>query len=188
MITLFDIKDVNRAPSSFNTDKLKWLNQQYIKAADPTELAGLLGPHLARRHVREDAPSRLARIVEVQRERARTLEELAAISLFYFQDMDLDAVPEKQAKKAFAATVEAPLTTIRAKLEALVAWQRQSIHAAMDATVAELGIGFGKLGMPLRIAVTAGHPAPELDLTMELVGKEACLRRIDAALERIRLG
>ena len=45
--------------------------------------------------------------------------------------------------------------------------------------------GFGKLGMPLRIAVTAGRPAPELDLTLELVGREAGLRRIDAALARI---
>ena len=185
MIERFDIKDVNKAPSSFNTDKLKWLNQRYIKAADPMELAGLLERHLARRNVREEDLSRLSRIVEAQRERARTLEELADISLFYFQDVDLSLVPEKQARKAFATSSKTPLKTIREKLEALHEWKRENIRAAMDATVAELGIGFAKLGMPLRVAVTGGNPAPDLDLTMELVGKEGCLWRIDVALELI---
>ena len=185
MIEWFDIKDVNKAPSSFNTDKLKWLNQQYIKATDPTELAGLLERHFARRNVREEDLSRLSRIVEAQRERARTLEELADISLFYFQDVDLSLVPEKQARKAFATSSKTPLKTIREKLEALHEWKRENIRAAMDATVAELGIGFAKLGMPLRVAVTGGNPAPDLDLTMELVGKEGCLWRIDVALELI---
>ena len=149
------------------------------------ELAGLLERHLARRNVREEDLSRLSRIVEAQRERARTLEELADISLFYFQDVDLNLAPEKQARKAFAVSSEAPLKTIREKLEALHEWKRENIRAAMDATVAELGIGFAKLGMPLRVAVTGGNPAPDLDLTMELVGKEGCLWRIDVALELI---
>lgn len=185
MIEWFDIGDVNKAPSSFNTEKLQWLNQQYMKQADPAELAALLERHLASRDVQEPDSNRLSRIVAAQRERARTLEELAEISRFYFRDPDLSAVPQKQAKKAFAAAAEAPLKTVRAKLAALEAWSREGIHAAMEATVAELEIGFGKLGMPLRIAVTAGHPAPELDLTMALVGHAACLRRIDAALARI---
>ena len=187
MIERFNIKDVNKAPSSFNTDKLKWLNQQYIKAADPAELAGLLGRHLARLGVQEEDLSRLSRIVEAQRERARTLEELADVSLFYFQDVDLDSVTEKQAKKAFATSSETPLKTIREKLEALPEWKREDIRAAMDATVAELGIGFAKLGMPLRVAVTGGNPAPDLDLTMELVGRGGCLRRIDVVLRLIEM-
>ena len=185
MIARFAIEAVNKAPSSFNTDKLQWLNQHYMKAAEPTALAALLEPHLARRDIHESDSTRLARIVAAQRERAQTLEELADISRFYFQDIDLTAVPEKPAKKAFAAAAEAPLQTVRAKLAALATWEQAAIHAAMEATVAELGIGFGKLGMPLRIAVTGGAPAPELDLTMELVGRDACLRRIDAALRRI---
>ena len=185
MIEWFDIKDVNKAPSSFNTEKLKWLNQQYMKEVDSVRLAGLLGRHLARRDVREVDVARLSRIVEAQRERAWTLEELADISLFYFQDVDLSLVSEKQAKKAFAKASEEPLRVVKGKLEALREWERADIRAAMDDTVAELGIGFAKLGMPLRVAVTGGNPAPDLDLTMELVGRGGCLQRISVALERI---
>ena len=185
MVALFDIRDVNKAPSSFNTDKLRWLNRQYIKEADPKVLAGLMDRHLQSRGVREDDQDRLTQIIQAQRERAHTLEELAEVSLFYFQDVDLNMVSEKQAKKAFAPATQAPLTAIRERLAALEDWNREAIHVAMDATVAALDIGFGKLGMPLRLAITAGHPAPDLDLTMALVGKEASLRRIDAALERI---
>ena len=84
MVALFDIRDVNKAPSSFNTDKLRWLNRQYIKEADPKVLAGLMDRHLQSRGVREDDQDRLTQIIQAQRGRAHTLEELAEVSLFYF--------------------------------------------------------------------------------------------------------
>jgi glutamyl-tRNA synthetase len=124
------------------------------------------------------------RVVEAQRERARTLKELAQISLFYYQDFgDYDPAAAKKALKA--AAVE-PLKAIRERLEAVDTWERAAIHRAMTEVVAGLGIGFGKLGMPLRVAVTGGQPSPDLDLTLELVGRDACLRRVDQAVEYIR--
>jgi glutamyl-tRNA synthetase len=125
-------------------------------------------------------------VVEAQRERAKTLVELAEISAFYYRDFD--GYPEKPVKKAFTEAAIAPLETIRAKLEALSDWNREALHGCIEQTVAELEIGMGKLGMPLRLAITGGTPAPDLDLTLQLVGKEASLRRIDKALEFIRKG
>jgi glutamyl-tRNA synthetase len=128
----------------------------------------------------------LVAVVEAQRERAKTLVELAEISAFYYRDFD--DYPEKPAKKAFGEAAITPLEMIKAKLEALTDWNRETIHGCIERTVVELEIGMGKLGMPLRLAITGGTPAPDLDLTLQLVGREASLRRIDQALEFIRKG
>lgn len=185
MIELFDMAEVNKSPSAFNTDKLRWINQQYMKEAEPARLAGLLIPHLAKRDVDETDLDRLSAIVEAQRERAQTLEELADISLFYFQDFD--SYPEKTAKKAFKPEAADVLADIRSRLME-ADWNRESIHGAMQATVDAMEIGFGKLGMPLRLAVTGGNPAPDLDLTVMLIGRDATLRRIDQAIAVIKAG
>ncbi len=184
MIELFDIGDVNKAASAFNTEKLLWLNQHYIKSDKPERIAHLLSPHMGDLGIDPAEGPDLATIVEAQRERAKTLVDLAEISAFYYRDFE--DYPEKPAKKAFSEAAIAPLETVKAKLEALTEWDREAIHGCIEQTVAELEIGMGKLGMPLRLAVTGGTPASDLDLTLQLVGRETTLRRIDKALDFIR--
>lgn len=183
MIELFDLSGVNKAPSSFNTDKLRWLNAQYIKQDDPKRVAHLLSSHLGDLGIDPTEGPELSVVVEAQRERASTLVELADICAFYYQDFE--GYPEKAAKKAFKPEAAEPLTLVRKVFDEVEQWQRSDIHDAMQATVGILGIGFGKLGMPLRLAVTGGNPSPDLDLTLELIGREACLRRIDKAIAHI---
>ncbi|MEN8176094.1 MAG: glutamate--tRNA ligase, partial [Pseudomonadota bacterium] len=183
MIQLFDLDAVNKAPSTFNTDKLKWLNQQYIKEADPLRIAHLLGHHFGELGIDPSEGPDIAEVIVAQRERANTLVELATISAFYYRDFD--AYPEKAAAKAFKAAAVEPLGQVRSKMETLATWDREGLHALLQAVAEELDIGFGKVGMPLRLAVTGGSPSPDLDLTMFLVGKPACLRRIEQALAYI---
>ncbi len=183
MVQLFDIREVNRAPSSFNTEKLLWINQQYLKAADPARVARLLSPHLGRLDIDPAEGPDVVAVVEAQRERARTLVELAEISVFYWRDPE-DYDP-KAAKKAFRPEAAQALRTAASHLEAVSEWAREPLHEAIQATVEALGVGFGKVGMPLRLAITGGKPAPDLDLTLELVGREASLRRIRRAVEHI---
>ena len=183
MITLFDIGNVNRASSSFNTEKLQWINQQYIKECDLQHLAILLAPHLQERGIDVEVGDHLVAVCEAQRERARTLTELAEISTFYYEDFE--EFDPAAAKKAFRGEATEALRAVSAKLAALEEWQREPLHAAVAATVEELGVGFGKVAMPLRIAVTGGAPSPDLDLTLRLIGRETCLRRIDMAISFI---
>ncbi|MGD8310192.1 MAG: glutamate--tRNA ligase [Chromatiales bacterium] len=184
LIQAFDIVDVNRAPSAFNTEKLLWLNQHYMKADDPARVAHLLSPHLGDLGIDPTDGPELVDVVKAQRERAQTLVELARISAFYYRDFE-EYAPNTAAKALKTQALE-PLREARRHLEALAAWDRGSIKGALDAVVERLSIGFGKLGMPLRLAVTGGTPSPDLDLTLELVGREATLRRIDRAVEHIR--
>jgi glutamyl-tRNA synthetase len=184
MIEFFDIDDVNRAASAFNTEKLLWLNQHYMKSDKPERIAHLLSPHMGDLGIDPALGPDLVAVVEAQRERAKTLVELAEISAFYYKDFD--EFDEKTAKKAFKAAAIEPLDKVREKMAALAEWNREALHGCIHQTVDELGIGLGKLGMPLRLAVTGGSPAPDLDLTLFLIGREATLRRIDKALDYIR--
>ena len=184
MIQLFELEDVNKAASAFNTEKLNWINQQYIKSADSERIAHLISFHLGELGIDPSEGANLVEVIEAQRERAQTLKELAQISAFYYRDFD--EFNEKAAKKAFKEAAIEPLSTVKNEIASIVDWNRENLHKAIENTVAQLDIGFGKVGMPLRTAVTGGAPSPDLDLTLYLVGKQACLRRIDQAIEEIK--
>ncbi len=184
MIEHFDLSNVNKAPSSFNTEKLLWINQHYIKDSDPARVAHLLSVHMGDLDIDPALGPDLVEVVKVQCERAKTLVELAEISAFYYKDFD--GYNEKSMKKAFKEDAIAPLERTRSTLLALDEWHPDAIKRVLDEVVAELEIGFGKLGMPLRLAITGGSPSPDLDTTLYLVGREASIRRIDRALETIR--
>ncbi len=183
MIQLFELEQVNKAPSAFNTEKLLWINHHYIKADDPKRIAHLLSPHMGRLDIDPTQGPDLVKVVEAQRERASTLVELARISAFYYRDFD--SFDEKAARKALKAGALEPLALVRSRLAELPDWNREDIHAVIASVVDTLETGFGKVAMPVRVAVTGGAPSPDLDLTMEMVGREACLRRIDKAIAYI---
>ncbi len=183
LIQLFDIEAVNSSASTFNTSKLIWLNQHYIKESDPAHIAHHLSYHLSKLDIDPSEGPKLLEVIKANQERSKTLVEMAENCSIYYKDF-ADYNP-KAAKKAFKPEAIAVLEKMSAKLMRLPGWSRELIHAAMAQTVAELEVGFGKVGMPLRLAVTGGAPAPDLDLTMHLMGLETCLRRIEKAIDYI---
>ena len=183
MIELFDISNVNKAASSFNTEKLLWINQHYIKESDPARVAHLLSVHMGELDIDPALGPDLVEVVKVQRERAKTLVELAEVCAFFYKDFD--EYNAKTMKKAFTEAAIEPLERARTGLSSLQEWHPEAIKRVLDEVVAELEIGFGKLGMPLRLAITGGAPSPDLDATLHLVGQEASIRRIDKALATI---
>ncbi|MDH5547072.1 MAG: glutamate--tRNA ligase [Gammaproteobacteria bacterium] len=183
MIELFEVKAINRAPSTFNPDKLLWINHQYIMNSEPAHVLHHLSYHLGNVGIDPTEGPDILEVIKAQRERTKTLIELAEQCRIYYQD--LDGFDEKSAKKAFKPEAVEVLNNIKVKLMALQDWTREAIHAAMEQTVAELEIGFGKLGMPLRLAVTGGAPTPDLDLTVYLIGRDKSLSRIEKAVAYI---
>jgi len=182
MIELFDIDQVNKAPSSFDTDKLLWLNQHYLQHADSGRIARLLSPHLGRLGVDPATGPDLLEVVEAQQARAKTLVELAEISLFAYKDFD--AYDEQAAKKHLRPVALEPLERLRAGLEmlALEDWEPETLERTVERVAAELGVNMGKVAQPLRVAIVGRAASPGIDVTLRLVGKEATLRRIDKAL------
>lgn len=183
MIELFDLKDCNRAPSGFNTDKLIWVNQHYMKTLAPSYVAEHLAWHMADQGINTDNGPSLEAIVQVQADRVKTLKEMAEISRYFFEDFtEFDA---NALKKHLRPVAQQPLELARTKLAELTQWKAEAIHAAINATAEELELGMGKVGMPLRVAATGAGNSPSLDITLELLPKEKVLARIDMALAAI---
>jgi glutamyl-tRNA synthetase len=183
MVEFFDIKDVNKAASIFNTEKLLWINQHYIKNADPARLARLLSTHLGDLGIDPAAGPDLVAVVGEQRERARTLVEMAEISAFFYRDYeDFD---ENAAKKHLKVAAREPLGLVRGRLAVLDDWEAEKLHQVVIDVAESLGLNMGKVAQPLRVAVVGRAASPGIDVTLQLVGKEACLRRIDRALAYI---
>jgi glutamyl-tRNA synthetase len=188
MVALFDIEDVNRAASSFNTDKLDWLNQHYIANGDPERVARLLRTHLGNLGIDPAAGPDPVLVVQAQAARAKTLVELAEISAFCYRDFE-EYDPEA-AKKHLKPAALGPLTRLKEAFElmALEDWTPEGLHRAVERVAEGLGEKMGKVAQPLRVAIVGRAASPGIDLTLQLVGKEAVLRRIDRALQHIAAG
>jgi len=183
MIELFDINDVNSAASIFNPEKLLWLNQQYIIAASPEHIAHHLAIHLGKLDIDPSQGPDILEVVRAQQERAKTLVEMAQISEFIYRDFeDYD---EGAAKKHLRPVAKEPLEKIKAALVALDDWSEETLHQTVESVSEALDVKMGKVAQPLRVAVVGRAASPGIDVTLKLIGKEACLRRIDKALDYI---
>jgi len=180
MIAAFDIHDVNKAASAFNPEKLLWLNQQHMMRSPPTALVPHLRAQLRRLGLDSDDEALLEGVIVAQRERAKTLKEMAENSRFFFTDevpLDPKAVAKHLNPEALGT-----LGKVRGKLAALGDWRAASIHDVLNALAAELQVGLGKIAQPLRVAVTGTAVSPPIDATLALLGRGRSLARIDAAL------
>ncbi len=183
MVKLFDIKDVNTSASAINPQKLLWLNQHYIKTGDLPRLAAELGWHLARMGVDVSKGPSLEGLVKAQQERAKTFKEMAEGSRFFFEDVK-EYDPQAAAKN-LTPDVLPGLMTLREKLVALPEWSAPALHDALNHTAEALGLKLGKLAQPLRVAVSGGGISPPIDATLELLGRETSLTRLDRAVRFI---
>ena len=184
LIRLFDIADVNRAAAVFDFEKLTWLNQHYIQRARAEDLREPLRRELERIEVDPAHGPDLDTVVEVQRDRASTLVEMAAKSVFAFRDFD--AFDEGAAKKHLRPVALEPLLAVRERLAALAAWDLRPLHAAVVETAEALDLKLGRLAQPLRVALTGTAMSPSIEKTLLLVGRERSLARIDAACVHVR--
>ncbi len=181
MIALFDPKDINKSASSYNLDKLLWLNAHYIKNTPNAKLAQLLkefGVDIAEH-------DKLEMLLDATKERGKTLVELAEqINLILNAPTEYDA---KAVKKAFKGNAKEILTDFIAMLQT---WEKplhlpSDYHEVLEAIVAEKEIGFGKIGQPLRVSLLGSMTGSGLDEIMAIIGVDETIERIERAVAYI---
>jgi glutamyl-tRNA synthetase len=184
MIQLFELEKVNVSASTFNTEKLIWLNHQYLMTSDPAHVAHHLSWHLGERGVDPANGPALSDVVMAQRERCKTLVEMADESLYFYREFD--AYDEKAVKKNFKAGAEEVLQHLLNQFDALDQWQAEVLHQVVMDSAEQLQLGLGKVAQPLRVAVCGCGVSPAIDVTLCLLGKEKTLSRIARAIEFIK--
>jgi glutamyl-tRNA synthetase len=183
MVELFDIPAINVSASTFNPDKLLWLNHHYLMHGDPVHVAHHLRWHLGQLGIDPTEGPDPVDVVVAQRERNKTLVDMARASVFLYRDFD--SYDEKAANKNLTPAAGPALEAVRESLAELYPWERQALHEALNATAESLGVKLGIVAQPLRVAVSGTAVSPPMDVTLELLGKERTLARIDWALEFI---
>lgn len=184
MIQSFNIGDVNRAASTFNPEKLLWINQHYIKNGEPAHLVHHLSWHMGQLGIdpsQGQGPS-LTDVVQIQRERVKTLREMAEGSRCFYQDFD--EFEEKAAKKHLRGVVQKAFTELHERLQN-VEWKQQALHQMVQDCADACEMKLAKIAQPLRVAVTGGGVSPSIDATLYLVGRHRCLERIQMAIDYI---
>lgn len=181
MIDFFSLEAISKSASAFNTEKLRWLNNHYIKNSDPAEVASHLQWHLDQQGIDASTGPALTDVIQLVGERCDTLVELAEQSRYFYQDFD--EIEATAAKKHLRPVALEPLQVAKGKIEALDEWTVDALKAVIADTCADLDVGMGKVGMPLRVAVTGGGQSPSVDAVMHLIGKDRVLARIDQAIK-----
>ncbi len=185
----FSLERVSRSPAVFQTDKLDWMNGQYIKSMPPGDLAGALLEfwrlHPAAEVERLPDLDLLAGIAPLISERLKSLRDAAPLTAFFFKeeavydpaDLVQKGMDEQSTKSALAASLST--------LESLGQFDSPSIEQALRALAVELGLKVGQLLGVLRVAVTGQRVAPPLFETFEILGRDRTLTAIRAANARL---
>jgi glutamyl-tRNA synthetase len=176
----FDLDHITPSAAQFNTEKLNWLNNHYLKLTDNAKLAEMVLPRLEARGIKvSDNPS-LVSIVGLYKERISTLNELADAAEVFYIDLHPDAalldtqltVESIPALKDFAAMVKN------------VVWETTAISATIKEVLAKHGLKMPKLAMPLRVILTGQTQAPSVDALMVLFPREIVISRIERCLDK----
>lgn len=183
MIKEFTLEAISKSASAFNTDKLLWLNHHYINTLPAEQVAVHLDWHIKQQNIDTSNGPSLVELIKLLGERCKTLKKMAE-SCHYFY-VDFDSFEETAAKKHLRPVARQPLEVVRDKLSAITDWTAENVHKAIQETAEELEVGMGKVGMPLRVAVTGAGQSPALDVTVHAIGKARSIARINKALDFI---
>ncbi len=164
----FDLEHISRSPAQFNPEKLQWLNQQYLKAADPQRLAEEIAPRLAAQGVDVGQGPALTEVVAMFRERVTTLNELADQAHLVYRHT---APAEEVVAQHVSGEIRPALGELLQAFEAISEWNAANVTAAFEGVLKGRGLKMPKLAIPLRVAVYGTPQTPSLYPLLALSGK-----------------
>lgn len=176
MVTYFELNDLNKAPAAINPDKLAWLNQHYLKTDDPKQLASLLAKEMHHLNIDTHLGPDLTELVILQRERVKTLREMAEKSIYFYQAPTVD-------RQAIPKEIMPALKRLKQRFNECPVWTDAAIHQVLLETTNEFLLNLRKLAQPLRLIITGTHVSPPINATLHLLGKEEVLARLHRVID-----
>ncbi len=181
--TLFSLEACQKSGSVFDNTKLLWVNQQHMAQLSGAELGDQLQLELKEMGIDTAAGPSPEKLAGLLRERAQTVKDMAVQSrIFYVDDVELDP---KAAQKQLRPVSLAVLQAVQAELQSESQWTAANLKQRLDNVAQSLEVGFGKIGQPLRVAITGGSASPDIADTLELIGQERSVARIGKAIEYV---
>jgi glutamyl-tRNA synthetase len=175
----FDLKHISKSPAKFNPEKLLWLNQHYIKAADNQALAGMVAPLLEQAGCPVTAAPSLPEVIGLLKERATTLNELADSAHYFYQTPE---APAELLKQHVTPEALPALQALHGQLGS-VEWNKEALQRLVKTIVADHKLKMPQLAMPLRVMVAGQSHTPSIDAVLALLGRETALARISRYLK-----
>jgi glutamyl-tRNA synthetase len=181
LVEWFDLEHISKSPARFNPEKLTWINAQYLKETDDSRVAELTKPFLVAKGCDPDAGPPLPKVVTLLKERASTLVELADAAMYFYKDVE---PPEDLTRQHLTADVKPALDELRQRFAA-IDWNRAAISDTIKSVVGEHKLKMPKIAMPLRVMVTGTTHTPSIDATLEAIGRDRVLARMDKHLHAL---
>ncbi|MGH8806942.1 MAG: glutamate--tRNA ligase [Noviherbaspirillum sp.] len=170
----FDLDHLSKSPAQFNPEKLAWLNNHYIKQSDNVRLETLVRPLMEREGALfEDAPA-LQSVIALMKERANTINELAAAAMLFYRQPAPDAALLAQ---HVTDAVKPALAQFAEQCKA-IEWNKAALSAAMKEALVAHKLKMPQLAMPLRLIVTGQLQTPAIDAVLELFGRDVVSVRL----------
>ncbi len=182
LVEKFDLTHINKSSARFDAEKLKWVNQQHLSSLDNQKLSELLAEQAAKDDIELPSMEKMLLFSEAYKSRVNNLNDFLdnAHSLF----SEKIKIEEKAAKKHLRSVILEPLKDLVNEFEEIT-WAKENIHGAIDNICKKHEIGFGKIGQPLRVAVTGNTISPSIDVTLALLEKEIAIIRLRTAIKNI---
>jgi len=181
LVAWFDLSHITPSAAQFNTEKLRWVNQHYIKLADDTRLAELMLPFLQQQSLNPDQGPALVSVCALIKDRASTILELAHAAAIFYRNPQPDAALLAQ---HVTPDVLPALRELNEKFSG-ISWEKSAISAAIKETLANHQLKMPKLAMPVRLLVTGETQTPAIDATLALFDQTTVVSRIASVLPRM---
>ncbi|MDD2558870.1 MAG: glutamate--tRNA ligase [Desulfuromonadaceae bacterium] len=183
LIEKFSIKSVGRSAGVFNPDKLLWLNEHYIKTGDPQRLGALLQDYLHSDGVDTNADLDAAEVVKTLQDRSKTMVEMAQKGAFYYLD---ELNYDQAAVEKFITAEQTEIFSAVLEQFKTATFDAEGIETAFKQVLEQTGLKFGKVGQPIRVALSGGTSAPGIYEVALVLGRERCIKRLQRAIEMCR--
>lgn len=180
LIAQFSLERVNKAGAVFDYKKLDWMNGEYLKTMDPTELAAMVLPALEAASYPYIDTNYVARVIYLVRERIHFVHDVVTFADYMFTDV-FPMDEEYRAKNWKENTAEL-LRALVQRYENIDVWDHQNLNDVTAAFAAETGTKTGALMHPLRVLLTGKQVGAGVYDTMEVLGKERSLARLHVGL------